>query len=101
MAFASRIEGKVERPAPVSFTLDGRSVSGVPGESLAVALLVAGIKDLRSSVLAGARRGVFCMMGVCQECLVRVDGRSVAACLEPVRAGMDVELIASPGSAHG
>jgi predicted molibdopterin-dependent oxidoreductase YjgC len=101
VALASRIEGKVERPAPVEFTLDGRKVGGVPGESLAAALMAAGIIDLRTSPLAGSSRGIFCMMGICQECLVRVDGRCVVACLEPLRAGMNVELSAAAAPAHG
>jgi predicted molibdopterin-dependent oxidoreductase YjgC len=29
-------------------------------------------------------------MGTCYECQVRVDGRLVRACLEPVRDGMEV-----------
>jgi predicted molibdopterin-dependent oxidoreductase YjgC len=31
------------------------------------------------------------MMGTCQQCLVRVDGRLAQACITPVRAGMVVE----------
>jgi predicted molibdopterin-dependent oxidoreductase YjgC len=96
---ASRINGKVERPAPVQFGLDGRRISGFPGESLAVALMNAGIVALRQSPLVRAPRGVFCMMGVCQECLVQVDGRVVTACLEPVRADMEVKLSLPSGSA--
>jgi predicted molibdopterin-dependent oxidoreductase YjgC len=29
---------------------------------------------------------------VCQECVVRIDGRLVPACQESVRAGMTIEL---------
>ena len=93
---AIRIDGKVERPARVQFTLDGRPMAGVPGESLAVALMAAGIKSLRSSPVTGSSRGIFCMMGICQECVVRVDGRAITACLEPVRAGMNVTLSLRP-----
>ena len=87
-----RILDTVERPPEVSFSVDGRTFSGVPGESLAVALLAAGVRRLRSSQRTGSPRGVFCMMGVCQECVVLVDGNPVPACLEPVRAGMAVSL---------
>ena len=92
MAFASRIEGNVERPERALFSVDGAPVEGFPGESVAGALLAAGILRLRTSPRSGDDRGAFCMMGVCQECLVHVDGRVVTACLEPVRAGMDVRL---------
>ena len=90
------IEGVVERPAPVTFTVDGQTVSGVPGESLAIALLAAGIQRLRYSPRAGDPRGFFCLMGVCQECLVTVEGNPTASCLEPVRAGMKVALGPKP-----
>jgi predicted molibdopterin-dependent oxidoreductase YjgC len=30
------------------------------------------------------------MMGVCQQCLLRLDGRLVQACLTPVAAGQKV-----------
>jgi aerobic-type carbon monoxide dehydrogenase small subunit (CoxS/CutS family) len=87
-----RIADVVDRPAEVTFTVDGQSVSGVPGESLAVALLASGMRRLRSSPRNGSGRGLFCMMGICQECVVLVDGNPLPACLEPVRAGMAVTL---------
>ena len=40
----------------------------------------------------GSARGLFCGMGLCFDCLVRVDGRpGVRACVTPVRDGMRVE----------
>ncbi len=75
---------------PVAFTFEGRPVEGLRGESLAAALTAAGIVAWRGTK-AGGRRGQFCGMGVCQECLVRVDGRPAErACLTPVVAGIDV-----------
>ncbi len=75
---------------PVPFTFEGRSVEGLAGESLAAALTAAGIADWRGTK-AGERRSQFCGMGVCQECLVRVDGRpGKRACLTSVTAGVDV-----------
>jgi predicted molibdopterin-dependent oxidoreductase YjgC len=89
---ALRIAGSVERPAPVAFTLDGRPIEGIPGESLAAALLAADVRQFRAAPRTGAARGPLCLMGICSECVLRVDGRVVAACLEPVRAGIDVRL---------
>ena len=85
-----RIEGLVERPTPVTITVDGRPISAFAGESLAAALFAAGIRTLRRSPRAAAPRGMFCLMGVCQECLVWLDGRRVTACEEPVREGMAI-----------
>jgi predicted molibdopterin-dependent oxidoreductase YjgC len=87
---AVRIEGLVKRPTPVTITVDGRPISAFAGESLAAALFAAGIRTLRRSPRAATPRGMFCLMGVCQECLVRLDGRRVTACEEPVREGMAI-----------
>ena len=69
------------------------------GETVAVALLCAGRLDVRRSPRTGGPRGAFCMMGVCQECLVRVDGVLRQACLTPVEDGMRVESIEPGGGA--
>jgi predicted molibdopterin-dependent oxidoreductase YjgC len=93
---AKRIDRWVRRPDAVEITVDGRPVSAYPGESLAAALAAAGILGLRSSPRAGAARGMFCLMGVCQECAVEVDGRLVTSCTEPVAGGMAVRLGSRP-----
>lgn len=82
-----RIAGVV-RPAEVDFTHEGQRLRAPAGESLAAALLAAGVRRLGEG--PGAPRAAFCMMGTCQQCLVRVDGRLMQACLVPVRAGMVV-----------
>ena len=87
----ARIKGALVRPPSVEIVVDGSPVAACPGESLAAALLVAGRRALRASPRLGMPRGAFCMMGVCQECLVRVDGRLVPACQTAVRPGMRVE----------
>lgn len=78
--------------ADVTFTVDGAAVAGRAGESLVGALAVAGYAVLRHSPAGGSARGVFCLMGSCQECLVHVDGAPVLACMEAVRGGMRVAL---------
>jgi sarcosine oxidase subunit alpha len=82
-----RIEG-IKRPAEVEFAWEGRTLRAPAGESLAAALMATGIRRLGEG--PGAPRAAFCMMGVCQQCLVRVDGRLAQSCLVPVRAGMTV-----------
>jgi predicted molibdopterin-dependent oxidoreductase YjgC len=80
-----RIAG-IGRPAEVTFRFDGAELRAPAGESLAAALLAQGIRRLGEG--AAAPRAALCMMGVCQQCLVRVDGKLAQACLVPVRAGM-------------
>ena len=76
--------------AVVQLFVDGLPVQARAGEALAAALMAAGRLHLRDSPRAGAPRGAFCMMGVCQECLVRVDGALRQSCLLTVRDGMIV-----------
>lgn len=81
----------VARPEPVTISVDGRAIAAHPGESVATALLAAGLTTFRYSPRGGFPRAVFCMMGSCQECVVRIDGRRAPACQTPVAAGMAVE----------
>lgn len=78
------------RGAPVRFFFDGRPIDAHAGESVASALLAAGIRALRASPRAGQPRGAFCWMGLCQECTVVADGVRRPACRLDVRAGMRV-----------
>jgi len=86
---ASLRVGGIGRPADVEFTWQGRVLRAPAGESLAAALLAAGVRRLGEG--PGAPRAAFCMMGTCQQCLLRVDGALAQACLVPVRAGLRAE----------
>jgi thioredoxin reductase len=73
---------------PVRF--EARTVLATPGQSLAAALTAAGILALRVTE-RGSERGMFCGMGVCQECLVVVDGvPNQRACMRKVTAPVTV-----------
>ena len=86
-------------PDAVALRVDGRDVSVPAGSSLAAAALVAGVLPTRHSAVSGAGRAPYCMMGVCYDCLMEVDGvRDVQACLIPVRPGMEART-QGPGSA--
>jgi predicted molibdopterin-dependent oxidoreductase YjgC len=86
-----RIDGKFHRGARIVFRFDGRDVEAFAGESVAAALIAAGTRTTRSSP-SGAPRGAFCLMGSCQECAVRIDGRKVLACMTEASEGLVVEL---------
>jgi predicted molibdopterin-dependent oxidoreductase YjgC len=76
----------------LTFRFAGRRVEARADESVAAALLAAGIRSFRGSAVTGQPRGPYCMMGVCFECLVDIDGQpNRQACLVPVAAGMRVE----------
>lgn len=70
------------------FTFDGRPVPSDGERSIAAALLAVGINSRRRSRVEGRPRGVFCGIGVCFDCLVRVNGVSAQrACLVVARPG--------------
>lgn len=62
-----------------------------PGDTVAAALLAAGVARFRATPPSGAPRGPWCLMGVCFECLVEIDGHpSRQACQTLVVEGMRV-----------
>lgn len=82
---------EAESETSVAFTFEGRQVTADRGDSIASALLAAGEIVFRNTAISGVQRGPFCMMGVCFECLVEVDGApGRQACMVPVREGMVV-----------
>lgn len=76
----------------VAFTIDGKRAHAFAGDSVAAALLLAGVDHCRTTPVSGAKRAPYCMMGVCFECLVTIDGiGNRQACLISVHEGMRVE----------
>ena len=73
----------------IELTVDGAPLRAPAGQSVAAALIAAGQDALRASP-GGAPRGVYCGIGICQECRVVIDGDVVRACVTPVVAGMRV-----------
>jgi aerobic-type carbon monoxide dehydrogenase small subunit (CoxS/CutS family) len=73
----------------IEVLVDGEPVAALAGQSIGAALIASGRVALRSSP-AGSPRGLYCGIGVCQECRVVADGEVVRACLTPVVAGMRV-----------
>lgn len=75
----------------VTIRFDGQPVAAREGDSLAAALVAAGHAALRTTPVGGEPRGPWCMMGVCFDCLVEIDGvPNLQACMTPVRVGMVV-----------
>ncbi len=83
--------------ATVRFTIDGRPATARAGDTVAAALLAAGVAACRTTPVSGAPRAPYCLMGVCFECLVVIDGvGNRQACLVQVRDGMAVETQQGP-----
>jgi hypothetical protein len=87
--FVRIADGDSER---IGVLIDGSPFEGRQGDNIATVLLLAGKIGCRRSIVSGEPRGPYCMMGVCFECLVRVDGiDGLQACMIPIRSGMRIE----------
>lgn len=75
----------------VNVTFNGKPLSLPAGRSVAAGLLAAGVQRFRATPVSGSPRAPYCMMGVCFECLVEIDGAANRqACLVEVREGMQI-----------
>jgi len=80
-----------------------RDIPVQPGQTVAAALTAAGVRELRATRrgLDGEGRGLHCGMGVCQDCLVEVDGEpNLRACMTKAKPGMQLRHQDFPGTAR-
>ena len=82
---------RIRAPGATQVEFEGQRLLAREGDSIAAALLAEGHWRFRTTAVAGTPRGPFCMMGVCFDCLVEVDGvANRQACMIQVREGMRV-----------
>ena len=75
----------------IKILFEGSSLDAVEGQTVAAALLSEGHLFFRNSEISGQPRAPYCMMGVCYECMLEIDGQSnQQSCLIPVREGMKI-----------
>jgi NADH dehydrogenase/NADH:ubiquinone oxidoreductase subunit G len=88
----SPIEGSV--PKLIRIEVDGKPVDVPESLTVAAALLYAGVRTFRRTPVSHAPRAPFCMMGVCFECLVKIDDQpNQQSCMVKVRKGMRVSFM--------
>jgi glycine/D-amino acid oxidase-like deaminating enzyme len=77
--------------ARLQFHFDGKDLTAPKGATIAGALLGSGERAWRTPRGGGQRRGLFCGIGNCFDCLVELNGESaVRSCLALVRDGDEV-----------
>ena len=85
---------RMHKPAAeeaVTIDFEGRKLRVGARETVAAALLAADVGGTRTTAKAGRKRAPYCLMGVCFECLVEIDGvPNRQACLVQVRDGMKI-----------
>ncbi len=85
---------------PVRLEIDGLGVDARAGETVAAAMLASGLNWFRAMPVSGRHRGPWCLMGVCFDCLVEIEGLGRRqACQTVVRDGMRVRRLEGPRKA--
>ena len=70
-------------------TFEKTEINCREGATVAGALIAGGVREFRKST--DGYRGLYCGMGICQECLVTIDGvPGYRACTTPAKNGMHV-----------
>jgi sarcosine oxidase subunit alpha len=76
----------------LKFTFDGKTMKAYEGETVAMALYRSGIDIFSESPKLHRPRGMFCAIGKCSSCMMRVNRiPNVRTCILPVREEMVVE----------
>ena len=85
----------------IKFTFDSEEIIGYDGDTIASALYASGKRVIRRSFKYHRPRGLFCGIGQCSSCLVKVNGiPNQKACVTPIEEGMVVESQGSIPSAE-
>ena len=83
----------------VTIYCDGQPIEALEGEPIAAALMNAGIRSFRTAPKHKEKRGIFCAIGRCTDCMMIVDGiPNTRTCVTPVRDGMHVKTQEGLGS---
>lgn len=76
----------------VSININGEEMQAMADDTVAAAALCAGLNHTRTTAVSGSPRAPFCLMGVCYECLMTIDGvANQRACMTKVKQGMQIE----------
>lgn len=88
---------KLERGKSVLITVNQEKVTAYEGELVSTVLHCEGIRVFQRKHMNGRPSGIYCGMGICYECLVKINGvPNIRACQTQVTDGMvistDIEV---------
>jgi sarcosine oxidase subunit alpha len=82
----------IDTAKDISFSFNNKKYKAKEGDTIAAALFANGIRSNRKTFGKNTPRGSFCFMGVCFECLVKINGvRAIQGCRTKLRDGMEIE----------
>ena len=88
----SRVCQGVERGQQFEIEVDGEKIVAYEGESIGAALLAAGRRTLRYTNKLEQPRGLYCGIGLCQECRMTINGiPNTQACQTLATPGCRIE----------
>ena len=88
----SRVYRGVERGQPFEIEVDGKKIVAFKGETIGAALLAAGQRTLRYTNKLEQPRGLYCGIGLCQECRMTINGiPNTQACQTLATPGCRIE----------
>jgi sarcosine oxidase subunit alpha len=80
------------RGKELNFTFEDKAMKAYEGETIAMALFRSGVDVFSKSPKYHRPRGMFCAIGKCSSCMMRVNGvPNVKTCIIPVREGMIIK----------
>ena len=87
-----RIPNDVERGLAFEIEVDGRKVAAYKGETVAAALMAAGIRTTNITPRRHESRGICCGIGICYSCTMVIDGvPNMRTCQTLAQPGMRLE----------
>jgi len=88
------ILGEFKPSREITFYFEDRVIKAFEGDSIASALWANNIKVFRYSEKFREPRGLYCAIGLCNSCIMVVDGRpNVRTCIYPVKEGIRVSRL--------
>ncbi len=88
-----REQHKYDRGKSVKIYFNDEELIAYEGENLAAALYSSNKKTLRYSSKLKMPRGIYCLIGSCQECILLINGKKALACLTRITENMNIESI--------
>ena len=86
--------GKQTERNQITIYFNGKPYEAYEGDTIASAMMAQGIYALRQHEVSGKERGIYCNIGHCYECRVKLEEKKVVrACITPIYNGMKIDSL--------
>lgn len=77
----------------VTFTCNGKILTGIAGEPVSSALIANGITILSRHPKDHAAKGIYCANGQCSHCTLLINGKPQKSCVTPLAKNMKIQML--------